>query len=86
MKPYENLATAIIVQAIIHARHDRRKQEPKEWLLSDGCRFYCEALGIDHDLIVKWVDIGCPGQVRSISLSHLLGRSEIQKRNATVGG
>ncbi len=37
-------------------RHTKRAGEAAEWLGSDDCAFYCDALGLDHEAIKSWLE------------------------------
>jgi len=47
--PYEQLAAAIVYQAVIDAR--RGDLLALDWLAGDECRAYCEFIGMDWQII-----------------------------------
>ena len=58
LRPAEQLALAILINAV---RESRRDRSTRKWLLSREARFYCESLDIRHQIIVNFVKLGCPG-------------------------
>ena len=73
---YENfkeLTWAVICRAVCDAADWKDAAEPRRWLRGDDCRWYCERLGIAHDLLVDWVDTGCKITPLHIQLLNVLG-------------
>lgn len=59
---YENyaaLAWAVVRRAVLQAVEFPDSSEPRDWILGDTCRWYCEKLGKSHDLLQDWVLSGC---------------------------
>ena len=61
LSPHEKLATAILIQAVRDARNYKRA---RTWLSSDVCQFYAESVGINHQILINYLMMGCPSQLR----------------------
>lgn len=56
--PERNLLCAVVVQVITDAEAgaDVPLQSIPPWLFSPGCRYYCRALGINHEALIELVE------------------------------
>jgi len=63
--PYEQLAAAIVYQAVIDAR--RGDLLALDWLAGDECRAYCEFIGMDWQIIRAYTPGGMDGKPSRIN-------------------
>ena len=50
--PYEQLAAAIVYQAVIDARQG--DLAALDWLIGEECRAYCDYIGMDWLIVQRW--------------------------------
>lgn len=85
-RPMERLALAIVIQAVKDARQDidgmdeaqsvyaqRNRDEARQWLAGDECRFYCQALDIDYVIIETFAYAGYPSPDEAYDLVDAFG-------------
>jgi hypothetical protein len=54
--PHMALAAAVVQGAVRDVqRRTKRANEARAWLASDDCAQYCDALGINHDVVKRWL-------------------------------
>lgn len=70
---YEKLILAMLIDAVRTAQR-RNNQEARNWLKSKECRCHCEALDIDHEILVRWADNGYPRPIRARELREEIHR------------
>ena len=68
----EKLILVTLIDAVRVAR--RNGQEARNWLRSEDCRCHCDALDIDHEILVRWAERGYPKPIKARQI-----REEIHK-------
>jgi len=56
---YDDLMFAIVKQAITDAGSAKGDNEPSDWLRSDDCTLYFQALGLPFAIVGDWLNTGC---------------------------
>lgn len=69
---FKDLTWAIVKRAILEAVEYPENPEPREWLVGEDCRWYCEKLNKDYDMLTAWVEAGCPETPLHIQLIKTL--------------
>ena len=60
---YEKLILVVVINAVRVAQQN--DQEARNWLRSEDCRCHCDALDIDHEILVRWAEKGYPKPIKA---------------------